>query len=184
MGATAAIVFTVADVGLKYLSQTKQADVAKAEGAYQAAVYRQNASIADQQGADALLRGTETERRFRQGTKQEIGASRAALAAQGVDVNTGSALDVQASEAAIGELDALTIRNNAAREAWGFQIDAVNNRQAAKLAEFSGAQTAAAYKNAATSTLLTGAANTYGLFSEARRNKADLRGSQYRPKVG
>lgn len=181
MGATAAVL-TIGSTLINYASQRKQANAAEAEGAYQANVYRQNAAIADMQGADAITRGAEEERRFRQGTKQIVGASRAALAAQGVDVNSGSALDVQASEMALGELDALTIRNNAAREAWGYQVDALNSRQAAKMAQLGAKNAADAYRSQATSTLLTGAANTYGLYSQSQRNKTDLRGSQYRTK--
>lgn len=183
MGATAAIL-TIANTGFTYLNQRKQASAAEAQGAYEGAALRQNASLADAQAADAISRGQVEESRYRLGTRQQIGSTRAGLAAQGVDLGSGSALDVQASEASIGELDALTIRNNAAREAWGFNVDALNFRQQAKLAEFGGKQAAAGYRAQSVSTLLTGAANTYGIYQSSQRSKADGRSSENKPSMG
>lgn len=179
MGATAAIL-TAANTAVSFLGQRKQANATEAQGAYEAAADRQNAGLADQQAADAIARGSIEENRQRLVTRHEIGSTRAGLAASGVDIGSGSALDVQGSEAAIGELDALTIRNNAAREAWGYNVDAIKDRQAAKLAEMGGKNAAAGIRNASVSTLLTGAAQTYGLYSNSQRDKADLRGTQYR----
>jgi hypothetical protein len=62
-----------------------------------------------------------------------IGAQRAGIAAGNIDVGYGSAVDVQADAAHLGELDALTIRNNAQREAWGFKVEAIDTRQRAKI---------------------------------------------------
>lgn len=87
-----------------------------------------NATIAERQAEHALERGREAETESRIRTRQLIGTQRARLAAQGVDVNQGSALDIQADTAAIGELDALTIRNNAALEAWGYRVGATSQR--------------------------------------------------------
>jgi hypothetical protein len=87
-----------------------------------------NAGIADWQAQDALARGRINEKRSRQQTEQTIGTQRVALASQGVDVNRGSALDVQADAAYLGELDAITIRNNAQKEAWGYKTQAANYR--------------------------------------------------------
>jgi hypothetical protein len=53
-----------------------------------------------------------------------IGTQRAEFAAQGVDVGSGSAVDVQKDTAYQGEIDALTLRTNAAREAWGYTVEA------------------------------------------------------------
>lgn len=92
-----------------------------------------NASIADLQAADALARGREEENRFRQGVRLLIGSQRAGIAGGNIDVGFGSALDVQADAAFLGELDALTIRTNAAREAWGFKVEAEDTRRRAEI---------------------------------------------------
>jgi hypothetical protein len=41
---------------------------------------------------------------------------------------------VQKETAGMGELDALRIRNNAAREAWGYRVGAANSRMGGKYA--------------------------------------------------
>ena len=87
-----------------------------------------NASVAEIQAEDALLRGKIAEERYRQGVQLLIGSQRVGFAAQNVDVGVGSAVDVAADTAFIGELDALTIRNNAAREAWGYRQNATSFR--------------------------------------------------------
>lgn len=53
-----------------------------------------------------------------------VGQTKAQQGASGVDVNTGSAVDVRASEAGLAKLDALTVRSNAAKEAYGMRVKA------------------------------------------------------------
>jgi len=91
-----------------------------------------NAAIAEEQATDAIARGKEEEDRYRAQVRSRIGTTRAAFASQGVDVGSGSAVDVQADQAYLGELDALQIRNNAAREAWGYRVEATNYRDAGR----------------------------------------------------
>jgi hypothetical protein len=81
-----------------------------------------NAAVADLQAEDAIARGADEEARFRTRVRGAIGAQRVGFAAGNIDVSTGSAVDVQADAAYLGELDALTIRTNAAREAWGYEV--------------------------------------------------------------
>ena len=40
---------------------------------------------------------------------------------------------MQADAAFLGELDAMTIRNNAAREAWGYKVQAADIRERARI---------------------------------------------------
>jgi len=97
-----------------------------------------NASIARLQAADAIERGKEAEERFRQGVKLQIGSMRAGFAAENVDVGFGSAVDTVADAAYLGELDALQIRTNAAREAWGFNVQAEDYAKRATIARKEG----------------------------------------------
>lgn len=184
MGATTAIALSLYNTVSGYQSSQKQAAAASMQGEYTARIDEQNAGIADMQAKDATDRGTIEEQRQRLGTRQNIGSTRAAQAAQGVDISSGSAADVQASEAGLGELDALTIRNNAARESWGYNVDAANLRQQAKLARYTGNNAAAGYKAQSYSQLITGGLNTYGIYQRSQNDKADLRGTQYRPGGG
>ena len=55
------------------------------------------------------------------------------MAGNGSDVNSGSAIDIVGDTAAASEIDALTIRNNAQREAYGDKVQAGNFGADAKL---------------------------------------------------
>lgn len=103
-----------------------QSQAQSALGTYQKSVADTNASLAETQASDAIERGNVAASRQDMKTKQVVGSQRAGLAAQGVDVNSGSAMDVQGSTQAVGALDALTIKNNAWRTAWGYQAQAEN----------------------------------------------------------
>jgi hypothetical protein len=113
-----------------------------------AAVAGQNAKIATMRAREAARRGEFEADRFRRDTKRTIGAQRASMAGQGVAVDSGTALEIQEQTAEIGELDALEIRNNAAREAFGYKTEAVDARLRGRQERIRG-QTGAA------STLLT-----------------------------
>lgn len=94
-----------------------------------------NAQVATMQSEDAIARGKDAEERHRENVRRLMGSQRAAWAASGVDVNSGNAVDVVADTASMGELDALMIRHNAAREAWGFQNQAIDYRARGEIAE-------------------------------------------------
>ena len=100
---------------------------------YQAQVAANNATIANQNATTALQAGQAAEAAQRMKTAGLIGSQRAGLAANGVQLNSGSALDVQSDAASLGELDALTIRSNAARTAAGYEAQAGNSTAQSQL---------------------------------------------------
>lgn len=108
---------------------TLQRQVSESE----AALTDYNASVAALQAQDALERGAEEESRFRTQIRAAIAAQRVGFAAGNIDVSYGSAVDVQGDAAYLGELDALTIRTNAAREAWGFSVQGEDLRRRAAI---------------------------------------------------
>lgn len=169
MGATAGFALSAVSTVTNFTSQRRAASAAEAQGRYAADIYGLNASVAEQQAADAIARGQEAETRSRQSTRQLAGHQRAALAANGVDVGVGSSVDIQADTAALGELDALTIRNNARREAWGFQMEAQNDRMQGQLARMGGENAAAELRSRSWSTLLTGGLDTWNYAGDAKR---------------
>jgi hypothetical protein len=77
----------------------------------------------------------------------------------GVELSGGSSLDVLVGTAGIGAQDALTIQNNAAREAWGYRTQAGYARQQAKFAMSQGLFGAA-------STILTGSMQAGDILSK------------------
>jgi len=90
-----------------------------------------NARMKEALAIDAIARGKETELRYRTEVKGFIGSQRSAYAGQGVDIGDGSALEVQMDTAHQGELDALLIGLNSAREAWGYKVEAQDQRNQA-----------------------------------------------------
>jgi len=101
-----------------------QSDAAK----YQAQVARNNEIIALQQAAYTRQEGAAQAQRQDLKSAQMIGTQKATLGASGVDVNTGSPLEIQASQASLARLDALTVQSNAERKAWGFDVEASNQK--------------------------------------------------------
>lgn len=93
---------------------------------YQAAVAENQRRVLKWQADDALKRGEIAEEQRRAKTRIQIGAQRAALASMGADINDGSSLDIIGDTAEVGEMDALTIRSNAAREAYDRRIMAAS----------------------------------------------------------
>lgn len=122
-----------------------------AAAAYQAQVARNQQQVLEWQARDAEARGSEEERQRRVKTRLQIGAQRAAMASQGVDLGEGSPLDIVGDTAAVGEQDALSIRSNARREAWDFRLRGTNAGADAAMGDFSSralARRAASYESA------------------------------------
>lgn len=91
---------------------------AAAAAKYNSQVASQNAQIAQQNATFASQAGEEQVAEQSAKTRATVGAIQAAQAANNIDVNSGSALDVKSSASALGELSALNIRSNAARTAY------------------------------------------------------------------
>jgi len=103
-------------------------------------------------------------------TRAQVGSERAGAAGGGVSVNTGSAADVRESTVDLGHLDALTIRTNAAKEAYGYQVESTNFQNEAALDRFSAKQAkTASYINAA-STLIGSGSDAAGKYHEYKQN--------------
>lgn len=163
-----------AGVFMQFFGSAMSAGSQVSAGNYNKQIADYNAKIAEYQAQDAITRGELAVDRQRKGVKQLIGSQRASLAAQGVDVNEGSAVDLQADTAYQGEYDALMIRNNAALEAWGFKVQAWNATEQGKMADRSG-------KNKAFSTILgagSSALKQYG-FSAPTYSSGGYSGSQW-----
>lgn len=115
-------------------------------------VLRENANIAGQAGAEqAQVAGLKS--------RAIIGDTVAAQGASNVNVHSGSAVDVRTSEQEVGQLDAMNIRGNAAKVAYGYKVQAIDKDAEAALdtADASNALTSG-WINAGT-TLLGGTAD-------------------------
>ena len=144
-----------------------QARIVSAEGKYQAQVLGVNAKLAEAQAVDAVARGHEAAMKLRTGARAVTGAQIGSAAAQGIELG-GSMADVTAQTELLSELDALTIENNAAREAFGYHVQAKNYLAQAAMARAAGRNQAQAIRRSLPGTLLEGALETYGMYSQFR----------------
>ena len=89
---------------------------------YQAQIASNNAVIAGMQRASAISAGHEqTYEKSLQGADQ-VGRIKAAIGANNVDVNTGSAVNVLGGQRAANQLSAETTLSNAQKAAWGYKL--------------------------------------------------------------
>lgn len=123
-------------------------------GKAQKDIANRNASLMEAAADDAIERGNEEALAVRRRTRGIVGKQRAAFAGQGIDISTGTAMDLQEETSALGELDEATVRKNAFREAWGLRGQASNDRQAGAYARRAGT-------NQAIGTVLGGVGDAY-----------------------
>lgn len=134
---------------------------------YNAKVQDMNAKLADRRAKDAIERGAKEEQRKRNQVSQIKGQQQAAMAANGVDLTFGSPLDTLTDTAVMGELDALTIRTNANREAYDYKVDAVNKRSGATMSRMSASAAKTGGYLDALGTVLGGAGKAYGQYKSS-----------------
>lgn len=91
---------------------------------YRSQVAANNAILAQRQTTYDTQQGDIQAMESGMKTRQAMGAVRSTEGANGIDVNSGTAVDLQRDVAQQGALDALTIRNNAARKAYNDTIAA------------------------------------------------------------
>lgn len=117
-----------------------------------AAISTQNANIAEQSGeALAGIQG--------QKTKMAIGQAVAGQGASGVGLDSGSFAGVKDSMKEIGSIDSMTIRSNAARDAYGYRVKSKSEEGQSALSAFEAANDTKAGGINAASTFL-GSAGT------------------------
>lgn len=133
---------------------------------YQAKVDQNNAQIQSFAADDAAKRGQLAEDAHRDRVRQVLGTQKAAMAASGGDLTDQSSINVLSDTSRAGELDALTIRANAAREAWGLKVGESNSLNDSAFATTAGSQAATAGRAQAGSTLLSGSAQAYSNYNK------------------
>jgi hypothetical protein len=103
------------------VGQMQQQQAAQQQAQYMAQVAKNNQIIANQNATYARQAAAAQEARQNEKTAAVIGATRAAQASNGLDVNSGSNLDVQSSAEELGQLDAASIRSAGERQARAYE---------------------------------------------------------------
>lgn len=108
------------------------------QGKAQAAAAKYNAQIATQNSAWSAAEGEQNAGVAGLKTQEQSGKIKVAQAANNIDVNSGSAVAVQKSQAEMGMLNEMNIRSNAARQAYGYQAQSGLDKSEAKNDETAG----------------------------------------------
>jgi hypothetical protein len=118
---------TIAAVGMGMSAVSAYGNSRNAKAAYgaQAQVSRNNAQIAEWQAEDAIKRGGRDAMKVRTRANRLKGAQRAGFGANGVDMSTGSALQILSDTEYFGEVDVGTVKDNAGKEAWALRNQAM-----------------------------------------------------------
>ena len=108
-------------------------------------------------------------------TGTQVAAQRAAYAGSGIDVNSGSAADVQAATKSLGEYDANMTQYNAARAAYGLDIEAANQKAQSKMDRMASYDALAEGVGRAGSTFISGANSLVDKWYSYKRSGASNR---------
>ena len=101
----------------------KQAKAARAQAAYERGQAIINAKLAEINASDALARGEEQLGDYEVAAKRLKGTQVSSLAAQGVEIDSGSAAQIRYETDKQIDTDKRRIKNNAWREAWGYELE-------------------------------------------------------------
>lgn len=155
----------IGGLGKAYGALSTASALSKA-GLYQAAILRQNADLALRNADLEMATGGAAAQRQELKTQQQVGAIEAAQGASNVDVGSGSAPRVRAGQAEVGTLDAMTELSNAARRAYGFDVQAQGFGEEATLATREASQARTAGTVEALGSLIGGASSVANQYAK------------------
>lgn len=145
--------------GVSAMGASTTADANAASYNYKAQVAKNNSIIA-QRNADAAIDAGGVQAQVQDlKTRNLVGTQLVTQAASGLDVGSGTAVDLRKSAEDIGHLDTLTILNNAAKNAAGFKAQGMNFEAEAGLDTASAANARTAGKYSIATSLLGGASS-------------------------
>lgn len=138
----------------------QSAHAQSAAAKYNAAIATENANVEAQNAQIAGQAGAQQAGMESMKGRAALGELKANQAAGNVDVNSGSAVSTQMSERELSELDALTVRSNATKQAYGYEVQSENQKAQAALDTYEAQQDIQAGNVNAVSTFLGSASST------------------------
>jgi len=123
---------------------------------YQAAVAGINAQVAQQNADYTRAVGEVKTEEEGMAARGKLGAIRAALATSGIDLTSGSAARVQESEEELGAYSQALIRSDAAKRAYGYEVEKAGNIAQSNMYKTAGSQAALAGEIGAFGSILGG----------------------------
>lgn len=157
--ATIGTIGMAANIGgsiLGAVGEKKKAQATSQMYTYQAGIADLNRRISENNRDYAITAGGEEAKRFGMKAAQTRGSIIAKQGASGVDVGSGSAKEVQKGFQKVTDLDMATIRNNAARKAWGYQMEAETAKKQTEMYNAASSNSLEAGNIAAMGSLISG----------------------------
>lgn len=161
---TASLMTGSLGVGIQSAAAYQQAQLQQQAAEFNATQYEQNAALYDiRAGKSRELGGIEYEETLKEYNTLR-GEQRVAYGASGVNVNTGSAADMQAETAAQGVYEAQKARYNRDLEAWEHTVSATNLRSQATITRATASSSSTLGGLSAASAGLSGLSSLYRLY--------------------
>lgn len=123
---TTIAVLTTAAAVAGGVSAYQSADMNQQQAEYQSGVAANNAIIAGYEREAAIERGEQAVQDVYRKRAQIRGAQEAGIAGNGLDLTAGTPADILFATDYFGEMDARTTQGNAMRQAWGADVERLN----------------------------------------------------------
>lgn len=127
-----------AGITLVVLAGAAQAKQEREAGKSNAAIAENNARMAEQEGRDEAVQLARESQQAAWRTRAIMGSQRAAIAANGIDSETGNSFDLLGETALFGGAEQSAISQDAARRAWASQGETLNYRNQGAQAKWMG----------------------------------------------
>lgn len=182
--AVAGLAASAAGTVSSVMAQQAQAQAAANAAEYQAQVAQNQNQVSQQQAKQTEAAGETVQEQIGQQTRANIGALKAAQAASGTDVNSGSNVDVRSSAAALGQLNEINARSNYSRQAYGYQLQGVGYQAQAGLDRAQGEAAKTAGNIGAFGSLASGASSVAKQYASWQQASAPGAGGGSNPSSG
>lgn len=156
----------LAGAGISAYGQYQAGEASANDASFRAQVAANNAITAKRNADLEIGSGEITAANKGLQTRAAVGTQKASQGASGVEVGSGSSADVREGTRQMGLLDAITIRSNSARRAYGYQVAANSQDAQSTLDAAQAKQARAAAPLAAAGTLLSGASTVGSNFAK------------------
>lgn len=136
MGIPLLIAAVAGSTAMQAFGTYSQGHAASQAANYNAQIATQNAQQQKENSAIASQAGAQQTGMASLKTRAAVGSEIANQAASGVDTKSGSSVQTQQSSHELGMLDALQVRSNATKAAFGYEVSGANDKAQSTLDQF------------------------------------------------
>lgn len=164
--------------GISAIGAMQSASATAAASRYQAQVAANNATIAQQYATSATEAGEAKAEATSLENRQKLGQIGAAQAASGLDVDTGSPVDVRSTQRAIGQLNVENVLQQGQQTAYGYRVQGTNYQAQSGLLQSEAGQAETAGTLNVAGSLVSGASNLGSKYLWMQSNAGPYGGAQ------